>query len=155
MTFCGYNETMANGIQLFVEGMIEAMLARHSAGTSMEEVLRTELIDLATMNDALKKTSMRPDDLLNALVAINTFAQTIFSRSINKKFDADQFAKECRRSGLEFVKLVKATEERHLGELRSRGVRHGDAVAIEAVGKWLLQHADDVVDDRVNKLATV
>lgn len=156
MTFCGYNETMANGIRLFVDGMIEAMEARHESGASMDEVLRTELLDLAGMNKALNEAPPRHrGDLLNALVAINVFAQTIFSRSTSKNIDARQFADGCRNSALEFIKLVKLTEERHLIELRKRRVNHGDAIAIKSVGDWLLHHADSVVDGVANETATV
>jgi hypothetical protein len=155
MAFCGYNETMASGIRLLVEGMIEAMLARHNSGASMEEVLRTELIDLAKMNETLTMADRQPGDLLNALTAINLFAQTIFSRSTGKKSDADYFAEECRHSGIAFINLVKLTEERHLSELHRRKVSHGSAIAMESVAKWLLQHASEVVESKADEVATV
>lgn len=155
MAFCGYNETMANGIRLLIEGMIEAMLARHDSGTSMEEVLRTELIDLAKMNETLTMADRQPGDLLNALTAINLFAQTIFSRSIDKKTDAGRFADECRHSSLAFIKLVKLTEERHLSELHRRKVGHGSTIAMESVAKWLLQHASEVAESKTDEVAIV
>jgi len=146
MVFCGYNDTMASGLKLFVEGMVEAMLARHDAGVPMEEVLRTELADLARLNAVLESGRRDSGDLLNGLIAINEFAQTIFSRSLGRGFDANRFADECRHSALAFVELIKVTEEQHLAQLRARGVGHGDPIAIELVGKWLLGNSADVVD---------
>lgn len=142
MVFCGYNQTMADGLELFVEGMIEAMLTRHDSGLSMDEVLRTELRDLTSLNETLNGANRQVSDLLNALVAINSFAQTIFTRAKGEEIDAERFAGECRRSGQAFINLVRMTEERHLSELLNRGVGHGDVDAIKAVGGWLLQDID-------------
>jgi hypothetical protein len=137
---------MAEGLRLLVEGMIEAMLSRHDQGTPMEEVLRTELIDLTAMNATIEEVDRQPSDLLNALIAINIFAQTIFTRSKAENLDSLRFAEECRASVETFVRLVKLTEERHLDELDKLHATHGDIPAIRAVGKWLLQHADETAD---------
>ena len=152
MVFCGYNDTMADGLRLFVEGMIEAMLARHDVGVPMEEVLRTELVDLAKLNETLGTANREPSDLLNALVAINVFAQTIFSRSIGENIDAEKFTDSCRNSASLFVELVRVTEERHLEELHKRRANHGDALAIQSVGNWLMRRVDLAVDSNVKSL---
>ena len=139
MVFCGYNETMAQGLAIFVEGMIEAMVKRNGSGTPMPEVLRTELLDLAALNESLSSASRERADLTNALVAINTFAQTIFSRTVESSSSADEFAAECRRAAQSFIELVKLTEERHQYELARLAAHHGDKRAIECVGEWVLQ----------------
>jgi hypothetical protein len=135
MAFCGYNDTMADGIRMLVEGMIEAMVARHTRGEPMKEVVETELRDLRVMNSVILEQEPVPR-ILEGLAAINLFAQSIFSLSRDSSDDPDDFAKACRKQCERFIKLVQVTEQRHEAEMEATG--RGDA-AITAVAKFLLE----------------
>jgi hypothetical protein len=136
MTFCGYNDTMATGIRTLVEGMIEAMAARHARGLPMQEVVRAELRDLDAMNRALLERA-RQDTFLPGLCGINLFAQVIFTAAQNESGTLKRFSAACRRHCETFIELVRATEERHQYELAACASEAGTE-AIERVAAWLL-----------------
>lgn len=135
MTFCGYNPTMAKGLRTFAEGMVLAMEERHSKGVSMPDVVRSELIDLARMNEVLKAGETTLE--LDALMAINCFAQAVFTAAAPQAGSAPEFRKACLAFADQFVALVKETEDQHQFELGARESMSGDVAAIEAVARWL------------------
>lgn len=124
---------------MFAEGMVLAMEERHAKGVPMPEVVRSELVDLARMNKGLEGGSASLKN--NALVAINLFAQAVFTAASPYAATPSDFRRACLAFADEFIDLVKDTELQHQAELDTRGTRSGDTEAIDAVSQWLQDRA--------------
>jgi hypothetical protein len=133
VTFCGYNETIADGIRLLVGGMIEAIDAK-SGGDGIADAVASELQDLKIMNWHLSK-SAQADSELAALSGLNLFAQVIFTSA--QVTDQESFHRSCHETCERLIELVKQTDTRHLRELGSGERSSSEAIAL--VAQWLMR----------------
>jgi len=139
MTFCGYNRTIAAGLETLTEGMIEAIKARTDGGKTLREVIEGELSDLKEMNGRLSDS---PDLLLGALGGINSYAFFLFSCC--DASDKKAFADSCRDLADRFLNIVREIDIRHIDYQTLRSGTGVDS-PIGAVATWLLQLRADGV----------
>jgi len=134
MSIGGYNDTMAAGIRMLVEGIIQAVASRHSRHTPLHEIVESTLRDIGAMNSRLLAQRDLPDSL-RGLVAINLFVESVFPSSQDLGEEIEAFSSECRARCEQLIELARLTKERHELELEKAGQRN---VATKAVTKTLL-----------------
>jgi hypothetical protein len=118
MAICGFNQKIGEGLNLLVEGMIEA-LEKKAEISSSEEVLARELVEL---NSIVSVLSTAPGEVLPQMfIGLNLLAKSMFVEVQHelRSDGSDDLASACRKIGNDFVDLLARTEIRN-EEIRSR-----------------------------------
>lgn len=140
MAICGFNEKIGQGLQLLVEGMIDA-LEKKAQTSSSKEVLARELVELDNIISVL---STAPGEVLPEMfIGLNLFAKSLFAEVQNelRSSGSDDLAAACREVGNNFVDLLAQTELRS-EELRSH--QHGNESVAESartLARWALKRS--------------
>ena len=140
MAICGYNDRIGEGLQLLVEGMIEA-LQKKAEMTSSQEVLAREQVELDNIISVLKTA---PGEVLPEMfIGLNLLAKSLFSAVQNemRESGSDDLAGPCREVGNHFVDLLAETEKRN-EELRSH--QDGNVSVAESarrLARWALERS--------------
>ncbi|TAK93478.1 MAG: hypothetical protein EPO07_18075 [Verrucomicrobia bacterium] len=144
MSICGYNDKIGQGLQILVEGMIEA-LEKKAAVTSVSQVLDREIIELDTMITTMRKDG---DTLPEMFVGLNILAKALFERVRHNLTESgsDDLAGECRAVAGAFNELLSDAEKRNEEQ------DHRNAPAEKAarqLAEWVLQQC---VSGRLEKV---
>ncbi len=140
MAICGFNEKIGEGLQLLVEGMIDA-LEKKAQTSSSHEVLAREQIELDNIISVLKTA---PGEVLPEMfIGLNLLAKSLFTAVQNelRASGSDDLAGACREVGNNFVDLLAQTEMRN-EELRSH--QEGNESVAESASKlarWALERS--------------
>lgn len=140
VAICGFNDKIGQGLQLLVEGMIEALVKKAQTSSSTE-VLSRELIELDNIISVLSEA---PGEFLPEMfIGLNLLAKSMFVEVQNELqcSGSDDLATACRTVGDEFVSLLAETELRN-EELRN-GQDRDQSVAESArvLARWALERS--------------
>lgn len=138
MGICGFNEKIGRGLDLLIEGMIEA-LEKKVRTSSEEAVLARELIELDNMIAVLE--AAKGEVLPEMFVGLDVLAKALFLQvqSDLKSSGNHRLGGACREIGNRFVDLLARTEQMNSGlELESNSK---DAIAEKArrVAQWAVR----------------
>jgi hypothetical protein len=140
MGICGYNDKIGGGIQLLVEGMIDA-LEKKAAASTTDEVLALELVELEAMISVLGATE--GETLPTMFAGLDILAKALFSAVRAELLSSRNrsLAVACRRIGGEFVDLLAETEAKSQQMKKSQEAQASPADLAEALAEWALSRS--------------
>jgi hypothetical protein len=140
MGICGYNDKIGGGIQLLVEGMIDA-LEKKAATSTTDEVLALELVELEAMISVLGATE--GETLPTMFAGLDILAKALFSAVRAELLSSrdPNLAVACRRIGGEFVNLLAETEAKSQHLKSSPEAQDSPAGLAETLAEWALSRS--------------
>ena len=138
MAICDYNDNIGRGLEILVEGMIEALevKAKHE---SVDVVFSRELVELETMIGVMEKA--HGNTLPAMFVGLNLLARALFERVYRNLQTSrrEDFAKECREVGKAFILLLAETERRHQDLRSTKGKEVAPYQLAKELAEWVVR----------------
>jgi len=141
MAICGYNEKIGEGLRILVDGMVEALENKVDHST-VEEVLRREVIELETMIFTMKKAEN--ETLTEMFVGLDILAKALFERVRKnlKDLKSEALGAECRGVGESFIALLSEAEKRSEQRRIINGKEIPPEIFARELAEWVVRQGE-------------